>query len=96
MKVYEDTVFLFSSGKRRILKALLATKRILQFSEFRNHFNKLYVDDYCVWIQSLNNRLISSLSKQLKELKLNKAITGWNLLLIEETAEELAEEDDLE
>lgn len=53
IQVINDVIHLFSEGKRFILKALLALKTTLQFSEFYAHFNKLYINDYCIWIQSL-------------------------------------------
>ena len=94
-----DVADLFKQGKRFILKALLAMKRTLQFSEFHAHFIKLYVDDYCVWIQSASPSLIDSLANKLQSTipSISPDLTDWDLALLEKTAmeiEDLSDDDE--
>mmetsp|Transcript_86908 Transcript_86908/g.130317 ORF Transcript_86908/g.130317 Transcript_86908/m.130317 type:complete len:258 (+) Transcript_86908:150-923(+) len=91
VKIIEDVSHLFSKGKRFVLKAALAAKNMLQFSEFYAHFNNLYLNDYCVWIQSVPTKLISGLAAKLKEISFSKSSVGWDLNLLETTAQELAD-----
>jgi protein SHQ1 len=37
-------------GKRAVLRALLETKRILDAHEVYYIYNKVWVDDFCVWV----------------------------------------------
>jgi len=99
VKILHDVTDLFKHGKRFILKALLAMKRTLQFSEFHAHSVKLYVDDYCIWIQSASPSLIDSLAKKLQNTipTISPDITDWDLSLLEKTAmeiEDLSDNDD--
>jgi len=91
VQVLKDVTRMFQLGKRHIIKALLSIKRILQFSEFRAHFNRLYIDDYCIWIQSVSPSLLKSLSTTLEKIQPVKEMTDLNLSEIEETAKDLAE-----
>lgn len=50
--VLNDIVIIFSMGKRSVLRALLGIKRILDRSDLRFYHSKLFLDDYCVWVQS--------------------------------------------
>jgi hypothetical protein len=50
--VLADVVTIFSMGKRSVLRALLGVKRILDRSDPRFYHCKLFVDDYCVWLQA--------------------------------------------
>lgn len=50
--VMADVVTIFSMGKRSVLRALLGVKRILDRSDPRFYHCKLFVDDYCVWLQA--------------------------------------------
>jgi len=91
LQVLRDVADLLKQGKRFILKALLAMKRTLQFSEFHAHFIKLYVDDYCIWIQSASPSLIESLAKKLQDTipSIHPDLTDWDLTLLEQTAMEI-------
>uniref|UniRef100_A0A7S4IA85 CS domain-containing protein n=1 Tax=Vannella robusta TaxID=1487602 RepID=A0A7S4IA85_9EUKA len=90
-QIVNDVADLFLKGKRFVLKAVLATKNMLQFCEFYAHFNKLYLDDYCVWIQSIPPSVITSLGNKAKEKVREKSAVGWDLEMLENTARELAD-----
>ena len=59
--VMADVVTIFSMGKRSVLRALLGVKRILDRSDPRFYHCKLFVDDYCVWLQAYRYVTRSSL-----------------------------------
>jgi len=52
-KVWTDTLTLFALGKRSVLRCLLHIKHILDHSDPRFYLSRLYIDDYCIWIQSV-------------------------------------------
>lgn len=47
-----DTVNILKTGKKIILKALLEIKDLFDHDECKYILSLLYLDDYCVWIQS--------------------------------------------
>lgn len=58
------------------LHVLLTTRRIFNRSgEFRYLLNQLFIDDLCLWIQSIDEELILNLNKEFKNSlkKLNKS-----------------------
>lgn len=52
-KALADTRAIFLLGKRAILKCLLDMKKTFQFDETRHALNRLYIDDYCIYVQSV-------------------------------------------
>jgi hypothetical protein len=40
-------------GKRMVLKCFLDIKRLFKFDEAKYPLNLLYIDDYCVYLQTL-------------------------------------------
>eukprot|EP00899_Mesostigma_viride_P019325 jgi/Mesvir1/27394/Mv07197-RA.1 len=52
-KVLEDVVDVLTLGRRAILRAMLAIRRTLEYSDARYLLNRLYLDDYCVWLQAV-------------------------------------------
>ena len=58
--VLKTILFLYSSGRRRLLKCLLEMHGVLSESDPRYLLNDLYITDYCVWIQ--NARYLSMAS----------------------------------
>lgn len=82
-----------------ILKVLLNVRKILETNEFKRHLNRLYLDDYCVWIQTSPSKLVRSLADQLQTLVVSKESIDLPLLALEHLAlhpEELEEEEDEE
>ena len=51
-RVLLDTTILFKLGKRALLKALLETKRLFEKDEVCFSIARVWLVDYCVWIQS--------------------------------------------
>jgi protein SHQ1 len=50
-KVIRDVYVLFRLGKRALLRALLAMKHMFDHHDVYYIYSKLYIDDYCIWIQ---------------------------------------------
>lgn len=50
-KVLADVAKLLFLGKRAILKCLLRIRAVFEHTDTHYLLNKLYVDDYCIWIQ---------------------------------------------
>lgn len=50
-KVLQDVYILFKLGKRAILKALLETKYLFDHHDVYYVYSKIWLDDFCVWIQ---------------------------------------------
>jgi hypothetical protein len=57
---------IFGHGKRCILKSLLEVREIFKGSECRYLLNKLYIDEYCVWIQQLDDRRLTAFTHALE------------------------------
>ena len=80
-------------GKRVVLRALLMLHRIVEKSETQYLLNSLYIQDYCVWIQSVANERLRRVSIELDAhiAAFTKSETGWAL---EELERSLFEADD--
>lgn len=84
MRVLSDTKEIFSLGKRWILRCLLKCKFILDRSESRHFLSRLYIDDYCVWIQYLNSTKLRMLSQALDAIRVSKTDISWPLMELEQ------------
>ncbi|GMF29387.1 unnamed protein product [Phytophthora lilii] len=80
-------------GKRVVLRALLALYRIVEKSETQYLLNSLYIQDYCVWIQSVTDERLQRVGAELDAhaAAFKKSETGWAL---EELERSLFEADD--
>lgn len=101
MHVLRETVALLKRGKRVVLKALLELHRVVEKSETQYLLNTLYVQDYCVWVQSLQDAQLLGLSEQLAKHidAFKKEDSGWALEEIERSlleADDVAEEQEEE
>ncbi|KAJ3411944.1 Hsp90 cochaperone shq1 [Chytridiales sp. JEL 0842] len=56
-KVLEDVVVLLKLGKRAILKSFLSIRRLLRGDDGCYIFDSLYIEDYCIWIQSVRAQM---------------------------------------
>ncbi|KAK0405168.1 hypothetical protein QR680_017835 [Steinernema hermaphroditum] len=66
--VLKDTVATFRAGKSAILHCLLQIQRIMNTSgDFRYLFNDLFITDYCLWIQSLDDAVLKQVTGELEE-----------------------------
>lgn len=95
MHVLRETVALLVRGKRVVLRALLALYRVVEKSETQYLLNTLYVQDYCVWVQSVDDATLVALGEHLQTHvnAFTKAATGWAL---DDMEQRLLEADDEE
>ena len=62
-------------------------------NEPRYFLNTLYVDDYCFYIQKIDEITLNELSDQIKKIKIEKRMLDINIEEVENKAmDELAEE----
>lgn len=81
MRCVREASEILKRGKRVVLRALLALYRIVEKSETQYLLNSLYIQDYCVWIQSVNDERLQRVSAELDDhiAAFKKDETGWAL-----------------
>ncbi|KAK5809819.1 SHQ1 protein-domain-containing protein [Linnemannia elongata] len=95
-KVLQDVYVILKLGRRGILRALLAIKDVLDHDDIYYIYSKMFVEDYCVWIQSASEKVIRTLAHELHHFKLDKSELGWHLEELEALAKETPEEEEEE
>ena len=63
-----DVAQLLSKGKEFVLRALLDLKDILAHTHDKYLLNKLYVDNYCIWIQGTSNETLQKLADTMMKI----------------------------
>ncbi|KAF9576319.1 hypothetical protein EC968_009293 [Mortierella alpina] len=91
-KVLQDVYVIFKLGRRGILRALLAIKDVLDHDDVYYIYSKMFIEDYCVWIQSA--RVIRTLAHELHHFDLEKSELGWHLEELENLAKDLPDEEE--
>jgi len=87
--VLDDVISIFLLGKKALVRELLQIKRLLDKGDVRRHLSVLYIDDYCVWVQQLNDEKLSRFSEALQRAGTpKKEDCGWPLTDLEREAEE--------
>eukprot|EP01098_Paradermamoeba_levis_P012708 TRINITY_DN5616_c0_g2_i2.p1 TRINITY_DN5616_c0_g2~~TRINITY_DN5616_c0_g2_i2.p1 ORF type:complete len:290 (+),score=133.17 TRINITY_DN5616_c0_g2_i2:99-872(+) len=86
MKVFEDTKTVFFLGKRCLLRCLLEMRHIFMKCEFKRHLNKLFLDDYCIWLQRASQQKLKSVFVELEKIQIRKEDIGFPLKDLEEMA----------
>jgi protein SHQ1 len=62
-----DIIEILSKGKRAILKCLLQMRRVFLDEDHRYLLNTLYLNDYCLWIQTeCQTKWLKSLIEPMK------------------------------
>jgi len=91
-----DVADILEGGTRTVLKYLLATKSILDQNDVYYVYSKIWLDDYCVWIQqeATGAYILSKLSKELRTLEITKNSIEWSLIELEMIAEERVTDSD--
>ena len=92
-RVLEDLKFIVSKGRPMILKCLLGVYDILRKHEFYYLHNNVFVKDYCLWIQTVDERHVKKLIDALNNLPV---ITKSDLLFPLEEFEAFTDLADLE
>ncbi|PIO68537.1 SHQ1 protein [Teladorsagia circumcincta] len=74
LKVVADTKLIISKGRAALLHVLSKVHGILIGSgEFRYLFNDLFITDYCLWIQSVDEAVLKWLQKAVADVEICKA-----------------------
>lgn len=92
-KVMEDTIKIFSLGRRQVLKCLLEIHELFNGSEPRYLLNQLYITDYCIWIQSTSDKKLSRLTSAMQKVSICKQDMGFELNELEVAAHLVEEEE---
>ncbi|KAJ7062149.1 SHQ1 protein-domain-containing protein [Mycena amicta] len=77
-----DAARLFVLGKRAIVRVLLAVKDILAHHEVYYVYSKIWVEDFCVWVQSsASEDVLRSIGTTLLSpgFRIPKSAIGWDL-----------------
>ncbi|KAF8559624.1 SHQ1-domain-containing protein [Imleria badia] len=80
-----DVASYMAQGKRMITRSLLETKRILDHHEVYYVYSRIWLDDFCVWIQTCaSDNVLHGLADKLATLLVPKYAVGWELEQLEE------------
>ncbi|KAI8143646.1 box H/ACA snoRNP assembly protein Shq1 [Fennellomyces sp. T-0311] len=82
-KVLQDVYVLMRLGKRSILKALLSVKDMFDHHDVYYVYSKIWLDDYCTWIQHASDHVLRTLAHELHHFSVSKNEIGWDLEEIE-------------
>ena len=88
VKVLTDVAEILSLGRRAVLSSFLDIRRILQGDECKQYHNTLFIEPFCVWVQSVPDTAFEDLARELRcILPPNKdQIIRWRLKEWEEIA----------
>lgn len=79
-------------GKLAIFKIFLQIKRLFEKSEPRYLLNRLYIDDFCVFLQSVDEKEFQKKAEAIEKiLPIDKEELGLSLVEIEAEANEINE-----
>ncbi|VDK56002.1 unnamed protein product [Anisakis simplex] len=90
---FQDTYinYLLLSDRSAILHCLIDIRTVFSTSgDFRYLFNDLFMTDYCIWIQAVDDELIKWLEMEIREIDLKKADVELELEEIELEANVMA------
>lgn len=90
--VHADVVVLLRLGRAAVLRALLAVKHAVEMDDAMHIVARLYLTDYCVWVQYASEASLASLADAVEACKVEREDTEWPLKELEELAQE--EEDE--
>ncbi|KHJ91888.1 SHQ1 protein [Oesophagostomum dentatum] len=80
MKVVDDTKYVIQKGRAAILHVLCKIHEVMIGSgEFRYLYNDLFITDYCLWIQSVDDAVVEQLQKEVADVKVSKSDLGLDL-----------------
>ncbi|KAJ3287755.1 Hsp90 cochaperone shq1 [Rhizoclosmatium sp. JEL0117] len=96
MKVKDDVAILFKLGKRALLKVMLAVRRLMRGDDACFVFDRLYIEDYCLWLQSdwVSDKVVKELGSEIQHLAVTKESIGWDLEALEELAKEIGNDEE--
>lgn len=97
LTVLEDVGCLLRLGREAVLRALLEVRGLVQAGVEHGYLlNRIWLDDYCVWVQQLPPGLLNRVAERLEHCRPSRAAVGWPLLAYEELADEDEDQDEKE
>jgi protein SHQ1 len=88
-KVHEDVCRIVKNGPRSVLRALLECKYIFDRSESRFRMSTIYLTDYCVWVQTLQDEAFwTHLAETVRQTVVSKQDVDLSLDEYESIAQE--------
>jgi len=84
-KILKDLVYVMD--KPKLLKCLLSIRSIFEKSDPRHLLNKLYIDNFIVWLEFSNENIWHIVKSNLKHISIKKEDIGLNLEEIEDMYE---------
>ncbi|KAH8117495.1 SHQ1-domain-containing protein [Phellopilus nigrolimitatus] len=86
-----DVCTVLGHGRRAVLRALFATKRVLDHHEVYYIYSKIWVDDFCRWVASdASEEMLRGLGQALAGTRFDKRSVGWDLVELEAAARQQA------
>ncbi|KAF8579487.1 SHQ1-domain-containing protein [Ramaria rubella] len=94
-----DVADVLESGRRAVAKVLLSIKGILDRHDVYYVYSKIWVDDFCVWVQSqASDQMLHALGAEVRGVNIEKKTLMWDLdeleLAANETMERASDSDD--
>ncbi len=77
--VRHDTERIFQTGKVAVLKVLLNLRRMFERAEPKYLLNKLYIDDFAIWVQKVPEENVKAVGLGMEAEKLEKKDIGLGL-----------------
>ncbi|TEB36312.1 SHQ1-domain-containing protein [Coprinellus micaceus] len=85
-----DAAQLLAKGRRFVMRCLLDMKRIVDHHEVYYVYSKIWLDDFCVWVQAhASDELLSKLAKSVLDTSISKESIGWHLEDLEAVTREV-------
>ncbi|KAH8556514.1 SHQ1 protein-domain-containing protein [Umbelopsis sp. PMI_123] len=95
-KILQDIYILLKLGKRAVLKALLEMKDMFDHHDIYYIYSKIWLDDYCIWIQQSSGNVLKTLAHELHHFQLPKALMDLDLEELEEIARDMMQNADIQ
>ncbi|XP_006458479.1 hypothetical protein AGABI2DRAFT_183517 [Agaricus bisporus var. bisporus H97] len=76
----KDVARILCKGQRLLIRCLLEMKQILDHHEVYYVYSKIWVDDFCSWVQSYaSDETLQELGELMSKAKVAKSSIGWDL-----------------
>ena len=83
--VFEDVITILSKGRHAVLRCFLSIYDILRKHDYYYLLNIAYLQDYCIWLQSIKENKIERLHGAVRRVSVSKAdLATLNLVELEE------------
>lgn len=87
-KCVDDVYACLRLGKRRVLQTLLAVKKRLDTTDPYYIYSRIWVNDYCAWVQFANDNVLRGLAHEVHKVVLDKDMVGLEIPELEAAARE--------